>query len=173
MEVLPSASENCPLGIMVQGAMASQFPHFPRIPWQQSRHGAAVVSEDIRASRVPSEKPLQMEVTSQIKGAWCTWCTNLQMNNVKNFPMVSLRCIGCIPINTIRKRLINESSPAWYCFKLVWTFETPKKCHLRMLERLSRSLQASHVGLQLPPELLDMQGVSPTCLKVDVSHARI
>ena len=29
MELLPSASENCPLGIMVQGApMASQFPHF-------------------------------------------------------------------------------------------------------------------------------------------------
>ena len=26
------------------------------------------------------------------------------MNNVKNFPMVSLRCIRCIPINTIRKR---------------------------------------------------------------------
>lgn len=61
--------------------------------------------------------------------------------------------------------LINESSAAWYCFKLVWTFETPKKCNLRTLERLSRSLQATHVGLQLPPELLDMQGVSPTYLK--------
>ena len=40
-----------------------------------------------------------------------------------------------------------------------------KKGHLRTLERLSRSLQASHVGLQLPPKLLDMQGVSPTYLK--------
>ena len=58
--------------------------------------------------------------------------------------------------------MINESSAAWYCFKLVWTFETPKKCNLRTLERLSRSLQATHVGLQLPPELLDMQGGSPT-----------
>ena len=78
--------------------MTSQLPHFlnPKFPCvpQQSGHGAAVVSEDIRAyCRWRSH-----EITTNQRRM-----VHKSAKNVKNFPMVLLRCI-------IPKGLLNEST---------------------------------------------------------------
>ena len=81
MEVLPSASENCPLGIMVQGApMASQFPHFLNPNSLAFSNQGMEQQWSLKTSGPPGcpAQPLQMEITwdhkSKAHGAQiCKW----------------------------------------------------------------------------------------------------